>query len=62
MSSCGMDFQCIPLHIAYSFQHFKQIQYVNNLSRSLPTFQINDPNCKITIDLNDFPSLSKSIV
>jgi hypothetical protein len=38
MSQCGMDFQSIPLHIAYNFQHFEPIQYVNGLSRSLPTF------------------------
>jgi hypothetical protein len=55
MSQCGMDFQSIPLHITYSFQHFKLIQYVNSLFRSLPTFQINDP--KVTIDLNDFQLL-----
>jgi hypothetical protein len=60
MSQCRMDFQFIPLHIMYNFQHFELIQYVNGLSRSLPTFQVNDP--KITIDLNGFPSLSKSVV
>jgi len=38
MSQCGMDFQSIPLHIAYNSQHFEPIQYVNGLSRSLPTF------------------------
>jgi hypothetical protein len=60
MFRCGMDFQSIPLHIAYSSQHFEPIQYVNGLSKSLPTFQINDP--KITIDSNDFPSFLKSMV
>jgi hypothetical protein len=25
MSRCGMDFQSIPLHILYSFQHFEPI-------------------------------------
>jgi hypothetical protein len=38
MSQCGMDFQYIPLHIAYNSEHFKPIQYVNGLFRSLPTF------------------------
>jgi len=60
MSQCGMNFQSIPLHITYSFQHFELIQYVNSLFRSLFAFQINDP--KITIDLNDFPSFPKSMV
>jgi hypothetical protein len=57
-----MDFQSFPLHLAYSFQHFEPIQYVNNLFRSLFTFQINDPNCKVTIDLDYFPSLSELVV
>jgi hypothetical protein len=57
MSQCGMNSQFIPLHIAYSFQHFEPIQYVNGLSRSSPTFQVNDS--KINIDLNDFPSFLK---
>jgi hypothetical protein len=55
-----MDFQPIPLHIIYNFQHFESIQYVNGLSKSLPTFQVNDS--KITINLDDFPSLLKSVV
>jgi len=55
-----MGFQSIPLHIAYNYQHFEPIQYVNGLFKSLLTFQINDP--KVTIDLNDFLSLSKSVV
>jgi len=50
-----MDFQFIPLYISYTFQHFEPIQYVNGVFRYLPIFQINDP--KVTIDLNDFPSL-----
>jgi hypothetical protein len=53
MSQCGMDFQ--SLHIVYNSQHFEPIQYVDGLSRSLPTFQVNDS--KVTIDLDDFPSL-----
>jgi hypothetical protein len=53
MFRCGMEFQSIPLHITYSFQHFEPIQYVNGLTRFLLTFQINDP--KVTIDLDDFP-------
>jgi hypothetical protein len=60
MSRCGLNFQSIPLHIAYNYQHFEPIRYVNGLFKHLPTFQINDP--KITIDLNDFPSLSKLVV
>ncbi len=52
MSQCGMAFQSIPLHITYNSQHFELIQYFNGLSRSLLTFEINDP--KITIDLDDF--------
>jgi hypothetical protein len=54
MIRCGMDFQSIPLHIACSFQHFEPLQYVNGLSRSLPTFQVN--NSKVNINLDDFPS------
>jgi hypothetical protein len=34
MSPCGMNFQSIPLHILYNFQHFEPIQYVNGLFRS----------------------------
>ncbi len=55
-----MDFQAIPLHLAHSFQHFELIQYVNSLFRFLPTFQINDP--KVTINLEDFRSLSELVV
>jgi hypothetical protein len=51
---------CIPLHITYNYQHFEPIQYVNGLFKSLLTFQINDP--KVTIELNDFLSLSESVV
>ncbi len=50
----------IPLHITYNSQHFEPIQYVNNLPRPLPIFQLNDS--KVTIDLNDFPSLLESTV
>ncbi len=38
MFNCGMDFQSIPLHIIYSFEHFEPIQYVNGLSKSLLIF------------------------
>jgi hypothetical protein len=31
MSQFRMDFQSIPLHIIYNFQHFEPIQYVNGL-------------------------------
>ncbi len=58
MSQCDMDFQFIPLHITYNSQHFEPIQFGNGLFRSLPTFQINDS--KVTIDLDDFPSLGIS--
>jgi hypothetical protein len=60
VSQCDMDFQSIPLHIVYCSQHFEPIQCVNNLSRSLTTFQINDP--KVTMILDDFPLLSKLVV
>jgi hypothetical protein len=53
-------FSIYPLHITYNFQHFEPIQYVNGLFRSLPTFQINDS--KVTIDLDDFPSFSESVM
>jgi len=43
MFRCGMYFQSIPLHIAYSFQHFEPIQYVNSLSKFLPTFFLMIP-------------------
>jgi hypothetical protein len=60
MSQCGMGFQSIPLCITYNFEHFEPIQYVNDLFRSLPTFQVN--NSKITIDLDDFQSFSEIVV
>jgi len=60
MSQCGMDFQFIPLHIMYSYQHFEPIQHFNGLSRYLLTFQVNDP--KIPINLNDFPFLLNLMV
>jgi len=60
MSQCGMDFQFIPLHIMYSFKHFGLIQYVNGLSMSSLTFQVNES--KVSINLNDFPSLSKLVM
>ncbi len=60
MSQCGMDFQIFPLHIANNSQHFEPIQYVNGLSRSSPTFQVNDS--KFSIDLNDFPSFLELVM
>jgi hypothetical protein len=60
MSQCGMDFQSIPLHITYNSQNFEPIQYINGLSRSSLTFQVNDS--KINIDLDDFPSISKLVM
>ncbi len=55
-----MDFQSIPLHITYNFQHFELIQYVNGLSKLLPTFQINDS--KVTINWDDFSSFSELVM
>ncbi len=54
MFQCGMDFQSIPLHITYSFQDFKPIEYVNGVSWLSPIFQANNP--KVHTDLNDYPS------
>ncbi len=48
------------IYITYSSQHFELIQYVSGLSRFLFTYQVNDP--KVIIDLDDFPSLLKSVV
>jgi hypothetical protein len=52
-----MDFQFIPMHIIYNFQHFEAIEYVNGLFRSLLSFRTNDH--KVHIYLNDFPSFSE---
>ncbi len=60
MTRCGMDFQSIPLCIICNSQHIEPLQYVNGLFRSLLTFQIN--TSKITINLDDFPSLLESMV
>jgi hypothetical protein len=60
MSWCDMDFQSIPLYITYNFQHFELIQYVDGLSKSLPTFQINDS--KVTINWDDFSSFSELVM
>ncbi len=51
--------QGLPL-VTYSSQHFRPIQYVNGLFKSLLTLQVN--NSKINIDLNDFSSFSESMV
>ncbi len=56
----AMDFQSIPLHIAYNSQHFEPIEYVNGLSQSSPIFQANDP--KVHIDLDDFPSFLELVM
>jgi hypothetical protein len=53
-------FSIYPFTCKYNFQHFQPIQYVNGLSRSLLTFQINDS--KITIDFNDFLSFLESMM
>jgi len=62
MSQCFnveyMDFQSIPLHMVYNFQHFEQIEYFNGVPWSLYIFQTNHP--KVIINLNEFPYLSKS--
>jgi hypothetical protein len=60
MSQSSMDFQSIPLCIMYNSQHFEPIQYVNGLFKSSLTFQVN--NSRVTINLDDFPSFSKSVV
>jgi hypothetical protein len=52
-----MDFQSIPLHIVYNFQHFEPIEYVNGPSLFSSIFEGNDP--KVHIDLDDFPSFFK---
>jgi hypothetical protein len=57
MFRCGMNFQSIPLHIVYNFQHFERIEYFNGLFWYLFIFQMNDP--KVHRNLNDFPSFSK---
>jgi hypothetical protein len=44
----------------YTFQHLEPIQYVDGLFKSLPIFLVNDP--KVTIDLDDFPFVSKLVV
>jgi hypothetical protein len=46
-----MNFQYIPLHIVYNFQHFEPIEYVNGLFQSLSIFQMNDPKVHLGIHL-----------
>jgi hypothetical protein len=53
MSRCGMDYQSIPLHITYNFQHFELIDYDNGVSRFFCAFEPNDP--KMTTNLDKFP-------
>jgi len=55
-----MDFQSIPLHISYNFQHFEQIEYVNSLLQSSPFFQVNDP--KVHTDFDDFSFFSELVM
>jgi hypothetical protein len=61
MSQClnveYMDFQSIPLHMVYNFQHFELIEYFNGVHWSLYIFWTNHP--KVIINLNEFPYLSK---
>jgi len=57
MFQCGMNFQSIPLHIVYSFQHFEPNEYVNGLSTYTFIFQMNDP--KVHKNLDGFPSFSE---
>jgi hypothetical protein len=54
------QFWSITLHIAYSFKHLNLIQYVNGLSKSLLTFQVNDS--KVTINLDEFSFLLELMV
>jgi hypothetical protein len=55
-----MDFQFVPLHITYEFQHFEPIEYANSVARFILTFETNDP--KVIINLNEFSFLSKPMV
>ncbi len=32
-----MDFQFVPLHITYEFQHFEPIEYANSVARFILT-------------------------
>jgi hypothetical protein len=59
MSRCGKDFQSIPLHITYNFQHFEPIEYVNSVSKILHVFKTNNPN--MIFNLDKFLSCSKSM-
>jgi len=38
MFQCEVDFQFIALHIVYNFQHFKPIEYFNDIFMSLLIF------------------------
>jgi hypothetical protein len=38
-SQCEMDFQSIPLHTVYNFQHFKPIEFFNGVLSSFYVFQ-----------------------
>ncbi len=55
-----MDFQSIPLHIAYSSQHYEPIEYDNGVLKKFHAFEPNDP--KVTINLDEFPLILESIV
>jgi len=59
MSQCGKDFQSIPLHITYNFQHFEPIEHVNNVSKILHVLKTNNPN--MIFNLDKFLSCSKSM-
>ncbi len=53
-----MNFQSIPIHIAYNFKHFEPIEYDNGAHKFFHAFEPNDP--KVTINLDEFPLFLES--
>jgi len=60
MFCCGVDFQSILLRIGYNSQHFEPIEYDNGELRFFHDFEPND--LKVTVNLDEFPLISDSIV
>ncbi len=60
MSCFGVDFQSILLHIGYNSPHFEPIKYDNRERRFFHDFEPND--LEVTINLDEFPLISYSIV
>jgi len=60
MSQRWKDFQYIPLHVTYTFQHFEPIEYVNGVFNFLHVFKTNNP--KMILNLDEFLSCSKSMI